>query len=38
MTIPDELLLDKSDNVIAFVAAGEHPDWTEWGVRAVSLA
>lgn len=38
VTIPDELLLDKGDNVIAFVAAGEHPDWTEWGVRAVSLS
>jgi len=38
MTIPDELLLDRGDNVIAFVAAGENPDWSEWGVRAVSLA
>jgi hypothetical protein len=38
VTIPDELLLDARENVIAFVAAGEHPDWTEWGVRAVSLA
>ncbi|MGH2691268.1 MAG: hypothetical protein ACRDHM_02075 [Actinomycetota bacterium] len=38
MAIPDELLLDARDNVIAFVAAGEHPDWSEWGVRAVSLS
>ena len=37
LPIPDELLFDARDNVIAFVAAGQHPDWTEWGVRGVSL-
>jgi hypothetical protein len=35
--IPDELLRDNDDNVIAFVASGEFPDWTAWGVRAVSI-
>jgi hypothetical protein len=35
--IPDGLLDDQGENVIAFVASGEAPDWTEWGVRAVSL-
>lgn len=38
ITIPDELLRDTKDNVIAFVAAGDFPDWPEWGVRAVSLS
>jgi hypothetical protein len=38
LPIPDELLNDARDNVIAFVAAGQDPDWSEWGVRAVSLA
>jgi hypothetical protein len=38
VAIPDELLLNSRDNVIAFVAAGDHPDWNEWGVRAVSLS
>jgi hypothetical protein len=37
VTIPDGLLDDEGENVIAFVASGEEPDWTEWGVRAVSL-
>lgn len=36
--IPDELLRDGDDNHIAFVASGEFPDWTDWGVRTVSLA
>jgi hypothetical protein len=37
VSIPDDLLQDTDENVIAFVASGEAPDWTEWGVRAVSL-
>ena len=36
--IPDELLRNGDDNHVAFVASGEFPDWTDWGVRAVSLA
>ncbi|MGH2711975.1 MAG: hypothetical protein ACRDH9_12330 [Actinomycetota bacterium] len=35
--IPDEFLLKARDNVIGFVAAGEHPNFTEWGVRQVSI-
>lgn len=38
LPIPDALLHDARDNVIAFVAAGEHPDWSDWGVRAVSVS
>jgi hypothetical protein len=37
VTIPEGFLDDQDENVIAFVASGEEPDWTEWGVRAVSL-
>jgi hypothetical protein len=36
--IPDELLRNGDDNHIAFVASGEFPDWTDWGVRTVSLS
>ena len=36
--IPEGLLRDDAENVIAFVAPGEAPDWPEWGVRAISLA
>jgi hypothetical protein len=30
-------MLDKTRNVIGFVAAGDAPDWKRWGVREVSL-
>jgi hypothetical protein len=30
-------MLDKSRNVIGFVATGDAPDWQRWGVRDVSL-
>ena len=36
--IPDAMLFDSKDNVIGFIATGEEPNWSEWGVRAVSLA
>ena len=38
LPLPDELLLDARDNVLAFVAAGQHPNWSEWGVRAVAIS
>ena len=37
VAIPEGLLRDDDENIIAFIASGEAPDWTEWGVRAVSL-
>jgi hypothetical protein len=37
VAIPDGLLAGEGENVIAFVASGEEPDWTKWGVRAVAL-
>jgi hypothetical protein len=36
-TIPASMLSDRSENVISFVAAGNAPHWSEWGVRNVSL-
>ena len=30
-------MLNKSRNVIGFVARGEYPEWSRWGVREVSL-
>jgi hypothetical protein len=38
MAVPDELLNDARGNVIGFVTGARHPDWTEWGVRAVSVS
>jgi hypothetical protein len=35
--IPASMLSDTSENVIAFVAAGDAPHWSEWGVRDVGL-
>lgn len=35
--VPDELLQDAKPNRIGFVAAGDHPDWSQWAVRNVSL-
>ncbi|HWO69652.1 MAG TPA: hypothetical protein VNP94_02710 [Actinomycetota bacterium] len=37
VTLPDEVLRDGAENSIAFVAAGDFPDWSVWGVRAVEL-
>ncbi len=37
LPVPATMLRAKGDNVIQFVASGEHPEWTEWGVRAVDL-
>lgn len=37
VAIPDAFLRDTEPNVIAFVARARHPDWTTWGVRAVTL-
>jgi hypothetical protein len=36
--VPDALLRDARPNVIGFVAEGDHPDWSEWGVRGVGLS
>jgi hypothetical protein len=36
--LPDALLRDARPNVIGFVAEGDHPDWSEWGVRGVGLS
>jgi hypothetical protein len=36
-TIPASMLSDRSENVVAFVAAGDAPHWSVWGVRNVSL-
>ncbi|MGH2545369.1 MAG: hypothetical protein ACRDHJ_00645 [Actinomycetota bacterium] len=36
--VPDALLRDAQPNVIGFVAEGDHPDWSEWGVRGVGLS
>jgi hypothetical protein len=37
ISLPDELLRDAKPNLIGFVAEGDHPDWSEWGVRNVTL-
>ena len=36
--VPDAILRDARPNVIGFVAEGDHPDWSEWGVRDVGLS
>jgi hypothetical protein len=33
--IPHELLRSKKNNVISFVAAGNFPRWSTWGVRSI---
>jgi hypothetical protein len=35
--LPDQALNDAGSNLITFVARGDHPTWSEWGVRAVSV-
>ncbi len=37
VTIPAAMLKPKSRNVIGFVARGDYPDWSVWGVRDVTL-
>ncbi|HEX6208963.1 MAG TPA: hypothetical protein VF058_11480 [Actinomycetota bacterium] len=36
--IPDRLLREDARNLIHFVATGDHPSWSTWGVRGVSLS
>lgn len=36
--VPDPILRDARPNVVGFVAEGDHPDWSEWGVRGVGLS
>jgi hypothetical protein len=35
--LPDEWLLDGQRNYIHFVAAGDYPDWSRWGVKEVTV-
>jgi hypothetical protein len=37
VAIPDARLRDTEPNVLAFVARARHPNWSTWGVRAVTL-
>ena len=37
MPVPAELLHPKGENYVQFVARGDHPDWSEWGVRSLEL-
>jgi hypothetical protein len=36
--VPDALLRDAQPNVIGLVAEGDHPGWSDWGVRGVGLS
>jgi hypothetical protein len=36
--VPDRYLTRRGTNVIAFVAEGDFPDWSTWGVRSVSMS
>jgi hypothetical protein len=36
--VPAYRLSDKHSNVISFVARGDHPNWSVWGVRKVRVA
>jgi hypothetical protein len=38
ISIANEFLLDNGPNLIGFTAAGDYPNWSTWGVRAVSLS
>lgn len=38
ISVPDDLLKDAGTNYISFVAQGDAPDWSIWGVRSVALA
>jgi hypothetical protein len=37
VTLPDEWIRDRQRNYIHFVAVGDHPTWSRWGVRDVSV-
>jgi hypothetical protein len=37
VSLPDELIRDGRRNYIHFVAAGDYPDWSVWGVKEVTL-
>ncbi|HXF57258.1 MAG TPA: hypothetical protein VNO34_06755 [Actinomycetota bacterium] len=37
LPVPDALLRDGGPNYVQFLAAGDYPSWSVWGVRAVSL-
>jgi hypothetical protein len=37
VTLPDDRIRDGRRNYVHFVAAGDYPDWSQWGVRDVSL-
>jgi hypothetical protein len=38
VTIPDWTLSEVGTNYIQFTAEGDHPGWSDWGVRALSIA
>jgi len=37
LAVPDGFLRDSGPNLVHFMAVGNYPDWSEWGVRAVRL-
>jgi hypothetical protein len=37
VSLPDEWVRNGRRNYLHFVAAGDYPDWSRWGVRRVSL-
>jgi hypothetical protein len=37
VAIPDLVYRDTATNLVGFVARGDEPDWSEWGVRNVTL-
>lgn len=37
VVLPDQWFLNGRKNYIHFVAAGDHPNWSRWGVRKVTL-
>jgi hypothetical protein len=37
LPVPAEMLRRNGRNFVQFVATGSHPNWAEWGVRAVDL-
>ena len=38
MPVPDGMVHDDARNYVLFVAAGDYPGWSTWGVRNVGLA
>jgi hypothetical protein len=37
VVLPDQWFMNGRRNYIHFVAAGDHPNWSRWGVRKVTL-